>query len=134
MKPLRFLILFFASFILGAITAFFMLFSAQYLGRPSLIFIGLLLTFVYTFVFSWWYFRGVQEASWRARVEAIVVWMGLYLIFDYMVLTFFYGGSISDLGAISVFSYGTILLILFVSAYITTSQHPKLSADAPNLM
>ena len=134
MKPLRFLTTFLTAYALSTVTLLFFVFSAQYTGRSVLVFVGLLLSFVYTFLFSWLYFRGIKGASWRHRSEAILVWMGLVFILDYIVMTVFYHAKLSDLGMMSVMSYGIFLLLLFISAYLTTNEHPKLSASAPNLM
>ncbi|NQV11917.1 hypothetical protein HQ524_00995 [Candidatus Uhrbacteria bacterium] len=133
MKPLRFLAMFATYYVIGAIISWFFIFSANYLREPRLMFVGLLISFALLFLFSWLYFRNVRDISWKERVEAIVAWMGFLFICDSILLVYIYKASFSDLGMISVFGYGVTILTLFVTAYITSTEHPKL-AHSPNLM
>lgn len=131
--PLRFLVMFLLFYIVGFATSKFFIFSAQYLGEVRLIFVGLMLSFVILFLFSWMYFKKAKDMAWRERIEVIAVWIALMLILDFLQVVYVYKASITDLGIITVAGYGISILTLFVTAYITSSTHPKF-AHSPNLM
>lgn len=128
MKPIRFLIFFALAYGMGISISFFLLFSARILGEPNLLLASLVIVILLTALFGWLYFRGVRNISWRARAEAIGVWMALIFVLDMIVLVFLMGGSMKDINLMYVTGLGLQLLGLFVAAYVTAVNHPRISS------
>lgn len=117
---------------LGISMTYFFIFSANYLQQSNVVFGGLIFAVVFTFIFSWLYFRGVPGLSWRQRAEVIAVWLGLMILTDMLFLVFVQGGSISQLTFLTVGAYALQLFTLFTTAYLTSGgNHPRLAS--PNL-
>lgn len=118
---------------LGISMTYFFIFSATYLQQSNVIFGGLIFAVIFTFIFSWLYFRGVPGLTWRQRAEVIAVWIGLMILTDMLLLVFVQGGSVSQLTFLTVGAYALQLFTLFTTAYLTSGgSHPRLAS--PNLV
>ena len=133
MKPLRFLLMFVLASVANFLVSSFFIFTAKMLGEARLLLAGFVLSIFITFVCSLIYFKGVPDLSWRERIEVIAVWMGLMMIVDGLIFVFMYDGTFSDLGIFTISGYSLSIITLFVAAYLTTNEHPRL-ARSPNLM
>ena len=133
MNPLRFIIYFVSDLVLSYVFVLFFTFAAVTIGLASLALVGLLFTILFTLLFGWLYFRTVPDMSWRHRGEAILVWVGLVVLTDIIVLKLFYGGSISNMGSLELTGYALQGLTLFVAAYLAGHEHPRL-ASSPDLL
>ena len=128
----RFVVCWAAGHFLTLATSMFFIFSANYLRNGSLMFTSIIFSVAFAFIFGWLYFKAVKSMSWKYKIEVIIVWMGLSFLLDMVVFIYVYGGSWGDLGWVSLSSYLMITMAIFVAAYITSSEHPKLSS--PNLI
>ncbi|HJN85030.1 MAG TPA: hypothetical protein QF873_01775 [Patescibacteria group bacterium] len=133
MKPLRFLLMFISASVIAFLVSSFLIFTANMLGEVRLLLAGFVLSIMVTFIFSFLYFKGVPDLSWRERMEVIAVWMGLMIIVDGIIFRFMYDGTWGDLGVFTIAGYSLSVITLFVAAYLTSSEHPTL-ARSPNLL
>jgi len=127
MKPLRFLISFFSSYLLSFGFSLLFISAVVLFGDIRYLLMSALFTILLVFLFSYIYFKGVRHLNWRQRFEVIIVWFGLILLIDYGVLTILFKKSISDLTVFSLSAYGLVFLSLFVTAYLTSDEHPRFS-------
>ncbi len=128
MKPTRFLIFFLLAYGIGLLISLFLLFSSRILQEPNLIFASMVIVVILTGLFGWLYFRGVKSISWRAKFEAIGVWMGLVILLDMILLYAIFGGSVKDVNWLYIGGLSMQLLTLFLAAYITAIDHPRISS------
>lgn len=133
MKPIRFIVLFGTMYVLGTVMAFFFAFASRIIIDDRIFFVPFVSVILLNLFFGWLYFKGIAPSvGWRARTEAIAVWILLGVVLDFLVLVFFYKRSVSDLSYFTPLGYALKILALFVAAYITADAHPRLSS--PNLV
>ncbi|OGL71226.1 hypothetical protein A3B32_03290 [Candidatus Uhrbacteria bacterium RIFCSPLOWO2_01_FULL_53_9] len=133
MKPLRFLVFFSMTYLLGTLMSFFFAFAARLIQDDRIFFIPFVSIILLNLFFGWLYFKGIDSSvGWRARVEAMAVWLMLGMVLDVLVLLFIYKKSFADLSYFTPLGYGLKALVLFVAAYVTADAHPRLTA--PNLV
>ena len=111
--------------------SFFFAFAARILQDSRIVFIPFVSNILFTFLFSWLYFKKIPTASWRSRIEAVGVWFGLVLIVDAMVLYLILKRTVTDLTSFSLIGYALTVLALFVAAYVTKDAKTQISS--PNL-
>ncbi len=131
MNPRRFILMFLAAAIISVSLSFFFSFAAQILQDARVVFVSFITNILFTFLFSWLYFKKIPTAPWRSRVEAIAVWMGLLLMIDAMILYFILGSTVASLSTFSLFGYMLNVLALLVAAYVTKDSTSQITS--PNL-
>jgi hypothetical protein len=131
MNPRRFIILFIIATAIGLSSSFFFAFAARILQDSRIVFIPFVSNILFTFLFSWLYFKKIPTASWRFRLEAIGVWFGLMLLVDSMVLYLILKRAVTDLTTFSLVGYSLTIMALCVAAYV--SKDSKKQITSPNL-